>query len=1079
MPKKSRLYREISDQIDKTSPERKLGNVSIISPKVLRFQPREEIDNPQGISFEWQKRSFIFDRGDLEEIDLEEFHNFTGKVNYSIINSDQGNFIDDGLDPAINIHYAVEIFSDKVRDVKVEVISSLSSVAMYVNNIRVFGSGTDFFQTGNRTFSLIAGYNRLDIFYYRKSSDGFLKVDGDLGQFVSSWRPIDFTPPSTVQWKDTDPIITEYVDPKDFGQFHNVLRWKKFPIGSEDQVAIQDNDIFAYEMYRNTKKPIKNLSEADVLVVSGFGTYGFATSGDLRYIIPKQSNIYLGTAENEYIVSGTSFNTSLNQTIVNISGAFIGSDPTANDPLQIDEYRRIFGYPFDPTLPFIISGIDQFVEHNETYKYFILTRDRAFGGNRSERSEIKTILTGDFTAPGHVTNLNNVRIFNTVVLTFNIPTDNDLAGFKVYEGSVSDTNLVKTVSIKNTAIPGTSFFSIGIENDGSNNLLSAGTQYTFFVTPFDYRNNENITAPPSTTSTFGTILGGQSSYDTGTGFFIGHDGTNFVVSIGDGSTQTIRFDGTTLVASGAVIDNIAANSDPAIQSWQYDTDFYSIDNDTVGWGAGTFTLHDGTAYSIISGTTGNMSIFTYVYFDKNTSQTAFQTTTTPSTSVGTGKLLIVSAKDISDSNKKAVFQQHGGQGNQSSFIFKENIASKTITAGEINVNQLSALAIDAGDITAGNLTGLTVTGGVIQTAVSGQRIIISGADNTFRMWDSSDNQLILIDDDAFVSSPGIVLGKGIVACLPDYIDKLNLAYTLQSSSQFLAINGLNTQKNNKAFQVLISSSASSTPTAFFAETTQTDGYLLDLIATAGSDKRFRLSDLGVFSLDNITTLAEDVSTQDLLISGSFQLTTSPTNNHVLTSDANGVGTWQVAAGGWIDDGTEVRLTTSTDNVGIGMIPSSGDKLVISGGDMVVSGTQSAILRVSNTNNSVNIDSTSETLAKGITETTYYIKTANTTETTLASITLDTGSSNHIIAKITYIDENDDANMYTIQGGFKNIQGTVTQVGTTNTAGLNVEEAAGASVLFDISGTSVRVRVIGVVGDVNWQAVVRIITQLLG
>ena len=41
--------------------------------------------------------------------------------------------------------------------------------------------------------------------------------------------------------------------------------------------------------------------------------------------------------------------------------------------------------------------------------------------------------------------------------------------------------------------------------------------------------------------------------------------------------------------------------------------------------------------------------------------------------------------------------------------------------------------------------------------------------------------------------------------------------------------------------------------------------------------------------------------------------------YVLTSDANGVGTWQATAGGggWVDDGTVVRLETSTDTVGIG------------------------------------------------------------------------------------------------------------------------------------------------------------------
>ena len=69
--------------------------------------------------------------------------------------------------------------------------------------------------------------------------------------------------------------------------------------------------------------------------------------------------------------------------------------------------------------------------------------------------------------------------------------------------------------------------------------------------------------------------------------------------------------------------------------------------------------------------------------------------------------------------------------------------------------------------------------------------------------------------------------------------------------------------------------------------------------------------------------------QKLDVAGTVQMTgfkmpTGASSSYVLTSDASGVGTWQAAAGGgggggggWVDDGTVVRLDTSTDNVGIG------------------------------------------------------------------------------------------------------------------------------------------------------------------
>jgi hypothetical protein len=59
----------------------------------------------------------------------------------------------------------------------------------------------------------------------------------------------------------------------------------------------------------------------------------------------------------------------------------------------------------------------------------------------------------------------------------------------------------------------------------------------------------------------------------------------------------------------------------------------------------------------------------------------------------------------------------------------------------------------------------------------------------------------------------------------------------------------------------------------------------------------------------------------------FNMPTGATAGYVLTSDVNGVGTWQAApgggAGGWTDDGTVVRLTTSTDKVGIGTTNPTG------------------------------------------------------------------------------------------------------------------------------------------------------------
>ena len=70
----------------------------------------------------------------------------------------------------------------------------------------------------------------------------------------------------------------------------------------------------------------------------------------------------------------------------------------------------------------------------------------------------------------------------------------------------------------------------------------------------------------------GFIRGGQTDYNTGTGFFLGYSGGNYKFSIGDGSTKGITWDGGTLTIGGnavigaSTIATIATNAANALQS---------------------------------------------------------------------------------------------------------------------------------------------------------------------------------------------------------------------------------------------------------------------------------------------------------------------------------------------------------------------------------------------------------------------------------------------------------------------------------------------------------------------------------
>ena len=189
--------------------------------------------------------------------------------------------------------------------------------------------------------------------------------------------------------------------------------------------------------------------------------------------------------------------------------------------------------------------------------------------------------------------------------------------------------------------------------------------------------------------------------------------------IGDGSTKYFKYEGGEAYASGAYISGaivtaLAGGTEVAIQGWQTDVVFSSTDLNTVSWASGSIWLLDGTVYSISAGNTGNMSDRTYVYLDIGTSATVLQTTTTASTAVGTGKILVCVAEDDAS---EATFQVFGGIGgiqiNASSIVANSvtanEIAANTITAGQIAAATITTTEIAANTIVAGNIAAATIT----------------------------------------------------------------------------------------------------------------------------------------------------------------------------------------------------------------------------------------------------------------------------------------------------------------------------------------------------------------------------------
>lgn len=142
-----------------------------------------------------------------------------------------------------------------------------------------------------------------------------------------------------------------------------------------------------------------------------------------------------------------------------------------------------------------------------------------------------------------------------------------------------------------------------------------------------------------------------------------------------------------------------------IAGWSTDVNWSSSDYNTVAWWSGSIYLPDGTALSVTSWNTGNMSTTTYIYYDRE--DDTVKSTTTASASVWEKKILLCVANPTS-SWKSAEFQAFWTD-KQSTFITADNIAANTITGNEIAANTITATEIQSWAITTAKIDAWAVT----------------------------------------------------------------------------------------------------------------------------------------------------------------------------------------------------------------------------------------------------------------------------------------------------------------------------------------------------------------------------------
>lgn len=219
-------------------------------------------------------------------------------------------------------------------------------------------------------------------------------------------------------------------------------------------------------------------------------------------------------------------------------------------------------------------------------------------------------------------------------------------------------------------------------------------------------NATNITSGSVTiSSSLEQILMGSATAPTvGTGIFIGKSGGVYQFRVGNPASAYMSWSGSSLVLVGGVVQSLGTGSDLSLLNWTFTGLFTSAGATNVAWSAGTLTFHNGATYTISAGTTGTMTLTTYIYIDSAISSTVLQITTTASNAIGVNKVLIAVAGPNSDAAKAAIFQVFNGTGGMNPFLTADNIAAGTITANEIAANTITADELSATLVYAGTIT---------------------------------------------------------------------------------------------------------------------------------------------------------------------------------------------------------------------------------------------------------------------------------------------------------------------------------------------------------------------------------------
>lgn len=226
----SDFFDKIKKQIEKqTLPDL---NIKMTRPRSAKFveENKPETDQPEILTPEWTKQSYVFERGTDFAIIPDKFNNYYGKIEKSYYRTDDSGINDVSLVQYSNVRYSIKIYSSKVVNFILEYECKLGNV--YISTTPededeiIWVSSNSQVTKGSFRLSLSSDkWITLQILYYSSDSSPSLYLGPGLKDHITNWTYTDTTAPDHPTWA-SPAIETELLDPQT-GTAKVILYWNK------------------------------------------------------------------------------------------------------------------------------------------------------------------------------------------------------------------------------------------------------------------------------------------------------------------------------------------------------------------------------------------------------------------------------------------------------------------------------------------------------------------------------------------------------------------------------------------------------------------------------------------------------------------------------------------------------------------------------------------------------------------------------------------------------------------------------------------------------------------------------------